>query len=96
MDQATALVLLRSGQMTESRYIELREERGWTMSERGKTVKITAQCVGCKSKREIDHAESRKLSLQRSVPMCEKCGMPMVAVLAKVRRVAIAKTEGRS
>lgn len=31
MDQETALVLLRSGQMPISRYIELCRERGWPL-----------------------------------------------------------------
>lgn len=43
-------------------------------------IKITAQCVGCKRRKDIDEAESKRLSETHSVPMCEDCGMPMVAV----------------
>lgn len=49
-------------------------------------MKITAQCVGCKARREIDDAESERLTLSHSIPMCEKCFMPMVAVAAKPER----------
>jgi hypothetical protein len=46
-------------------------------------MKITAQCIGCKTKREIDEIESERLSRDNSVPMCEKCYMPMIAVRTK-------------
>jgi NAD-dependent SIR2 family protein deacetylase len=46
-------------------------------------MKITAQCVGCKAKRDIDEAESERLSAQMSVPVCEKCFKPMVAISVK-------------
>jgi hypothetical protein len=49
-------------------------------------MKITAQCVGCKAKREIDDAESERLTAEMSVPICDKCFMPMVAVAAKAKR----------
>jgi hypothetical protein len=49
-------------------------------------MKIIAQCVGCKTKREIDEAESDRLSSDHSVPMCDKCFMPMVAVSAEEDR----------
>ena len=52
-------------------------------------MKITAQCVSCKSRRDIDEDESRQLTITRSVPMCDKCGMPIVATAASTKRAAI-------
>ena len=46
---------------------------------------IVAQCVSCKAKKNIDEAESKRLSESHSVPMCDKCGMPMVATRATGR-----------
>lgn len=45
---------------------------------------IIAQCVRCKEQREIDNAESKRLTLSYSVPLCENCGVPMIALRAKV------------
>lgn len=50
------------------------------------TVKITVECISCKSRRDIDYAESQRLSLQGDVPLCEKCGMPAICVSAKAGR----------
>jgi hypothetical protein len=49
---------------------------------------ITAICIGCKSRKDIDEAESDRLSKTHSVPMCDDCGMPMVAQSAQHKRSA--------
>jgi len=43
---------------------------------------ITVECVSCKAKRLLTFDEAKALE---DLPMCEKCGMPMVAVEASVR-----------
>lgn len=45
---------------------------------------IVAMCVSCKTQRDVDDAESKRLTETNSVPTCEKCGMPMVAMRARV------------
>ncbi len=42
---------------------------------------VTAECVGCRSRREIEAGEVAPDSL----PFCNKCGSPMVAVRATAR-----------
>lgn len=51
-----------------------------------KQVTITVECIGCKARKEIDYAESQRLSLQGDVPLCDKCGMPAVFVSVKTAR----------
>jgi NAD-dependent SIR2 family protein deacetylase len=48
------------------------------------SVKITVECIGCKKRRDIDYAESQRLSLQGDVPLCEDCGMPAIAIVANI------------
>jgi len=43
---------------------------------------ITIQCVSCKAKKLLTFEEARALHDQ---PCCDKCGMPMVAVEARVK-----------
>jgi hypothetical protein len=43
---------------------------------------IIVQCVSCKAKKELSLDQASKIASD-SVPMCD-CGMPMVAVSAKV------------
>lgn len=44
-------------------------------------MKIVAECVGCKNKREIMAGEVAP----DEVPICDKCLMPMVVKSVKVR-----------
>jgi NAD-dependent SIR2 family protein deacetylase len=46
-------------------------------------VSIEVKCIGCNHQWSINHTESKRLSKSLSVPMCEKCGMPAIAVLAE-------------
>ena len=48
-----------------------------------KSALLTVECIGCKARRTVDEAESKKLTAELSMPMCEKCYMPMVAVSVK-------------
>jgi hypothetical protein len=47
-----------------------------------KMKSITAKCVGCGVKREIKEGEIPS----DGCPMCNVCGMPMVAVSAKITK----------
>jgi DNA-directed RNA polymerase subunit M/transcription elongation factor TFIIS len=40
---------------------------------------IVARCVSCRHERNIDEAESERLTREHSVPICDKCGSVMVA-----------------
>ena len=46
-------------------------------------VAIKVKCIGCSHQWSINHAESKRLSKSLSVPMCGKCGMPAIAILAE-------------
>jgi hypothetical protein len=56
-------------------------------------ISITAMCISCKARREIDGAESRRLTEQHRVPTCEVCGMPMIAVAALSHPLKTAERE---
>lgn len=42
-------------------------------------VEITVRCVVCKATRIVDEAESRRLSDEMDVPMCDRCHGLMLA-----------------
>lgn len=46
-----------------------------------KATTVTAQCVACNARREIEAGEVGP----EGVPMCDKCYMPMVAVRASAQ-----------
>ncbi len=46
------------------------------MDERKQGVDV--QCVVCKDVKFIDRAEAARLTADQSIPMCDKCYMPMV------------------
>jgi NAD-dependent SIR2 family protein deacetylase len=46
------------------------------------TLKVKVRCITCKATKDIDEAEAARLTEQRSIPMCDACYMPMVAVSA--------------
>lgn len=45
-------------------------------------LKVKVRCIGCKSTKIVDQAEAERLNATGSVPMCDGCFMPMVAVSA--------------
>lgn len=51
------------------------------------TVTITARCVACKATRPISLDESKALSYAKAVPMCDRCGSPMVADSVEVIQI---------
>lgn len=46
---------------------------------------VTAECIGCKARRDIRAGEIPK----EEVPMCQKCFNPMVAVKARLSRGSV-------
>ena len=43
---------------------------------------VIVRCIACPATKRIDEAESKRLSASISVPMCDTCGMPMLAISA--------------
>lgn len=39
---------------------------------------VDVQCVVCKDVRFIDRDEAARLTAEQTIPMCERCHMPMV------------------
>ena len=50
-----------------------------------KSTGITCECVGCGATRVVGLEEAKLHSDETTVPMCETCYMPMVAVSAHVK-----------
>lgn len=50
------------------------------------SLKIKVMCVTCKKKKDIDEDEAKRLSDEHRIPMCDDCGMPMVAFSATAKR----------
>jgi hypothetical protein len=46
-----------------------------------KSFKVLVECVGCKTRKEIDPRDVDELG-----PSCDKCYMPMVVIRAEIRR----------
>ena len=44
---------------------------------------VEVQCVSCKANRWIGEDEGRRLSVNRDVPGCEQCFMPMLPLRAR-------------
>ncbi len=43
---------------------------------------VEVQCIVCKDTRLIDREEAARLTEAQTIPMCDKCYMPMVATRA--------------
>lgn len=52
-----------------------------------RAITVTVRCIGCRTTRDIasDSEENRRLNTEKSVPLCARCGLPMIAERATAK-----------